>query len=408
MRISIFGNTNNYPLRLAVALRTMGVYVDLFVNQKHLLHRPESVIKSWSSGYPNWVHDISSLDENDFVDQSRRIAPVLDLMDAADGLILNHIGPSLSGYFNKPSIAFLTGSDLTFYASHDTEQGLFANCSYEWFESAAGKLISKSWREFVNRQQQGIRDANFVLVMPPGAIPAHDDLLSLLGVPDSKRDFFAMANLPALRPIRPASMDTIRLFNAARLTWKKPYQDGETVLDHKGTDIMLHGVAQFRKETTRRVELRLVRKGRDIKATEDLVRELGLVDIVTWLDELSLMDFYREVALSTAVFDQMADSLPGMSTFDSLALGRPVIANGRPDIPALKNGVCQASTSSEISMWLHRINDSNNYLEDFSKPAHEFAQMELNPVRFASQAIRALGLELPKAEQSEPSSQASL
>ena len=117
MRISVFGNTNNYPYRLALALRELGHDVFLIVNDTYHLHRPESVAPELKDNYPGWILDFSDLTQDDFVGPSARIVPLLGELESSGGLILNHLGPSLLGYIGNPAIAFLTGSDLDYFAN---------------------------------------------------------------------------------------------------------------------------------------------------------------------------------------------------------------------------------------------------------------------------------------------------
>ena len=117
MKIGIFGNTNNSLFPLAEALRELGHEVLLILDRKELLHRPENVAPEFSSGYPDWIMDASGLEERDYFVQSKNMQCVTDRLACCDGLILNTLGPSLLSILNVPSLAFLTGSDLDYYAN---------------------------------------------------------------------------------------------------------------------------------------------------------------------------------------------------------------------------------------------------------------------------------------------------
>ena len=98
MRIGIFGNTNNYPLLLAMGLRELGVDVVLAVNRKERLHRPESKYPEWENRYPDWIMDCSDVDEADWVAAGPRLRDVINFLAArSHGLVLNDVGPSQIG-----------------------------------------------------------------------------------------------------------------------------------------------------------------------------------------------------------------------------------------------------------------------------------------------------------------------
>ena len=79
-------------------------------------------------------------------------------------------------------------------------------------------------------------------------------MLERIGVPDRKRIFLIMTDPEKiwLHPL--PDNPVVRVFNVARLTWKKPV--GETPLggysselDFKGSDVMVRGLGMFRRET---------------------------------------------------------------------------------------------------------------------------------------------------------------
>ena len=112
MKITIFGNTNNYPLRLCHALRALNHDAHLIITQKECLHRPEGLVKGYTNNYPHWIHDYTYLDEEDFISPTPKIGSIINILESSDATILNHYGPSLLEYYDAPSISFLTGSDL--------------------------------------------------------------------------------------------------------------------------------------------------------------------------------------------------------------------------------------------------------------------------------------------------------
>ena len=227
MRISIFGNTNNYPYTLALGLRKLGVDVRLVVNSKEMLHRPESKDPRMRRKWPDWVTDASDISEDEFVCESPRICNVLNVLwSECDGAILNQIGPSLSQHLSSPCLGLLTGSDLLYYADYASGQLRQESWDESFRRSPGGLLAQRQWKKFVDRQRLGIKSAMAISYAWPGLIPKGDDLLDEIGVPIARRFCVYMADTDALEYSAPANRSHLRVFNGARILWKKPLPAG--------------------------------------------------------------------------------------------------------------------------------------------------------------------------------------
>ena len=182
MRIACFGNTNNYPFLLARGLRELGHNALLIVNQKQALHRPENLDPSLDGNYPGWIHDYSDVSNDHFIGPTPMIIPVLRLLENSDAVILNHVGPSLLAYFDRPAIAFLTGSDLDYLARFETVSTLGRKWDDKFRASNAARLFRELWTGFVSRQRNGILRCRAVNFFPQGMLPDCDRLLDDIGV----------------------------------------------------------------------------------------------------------------------------------------------------------------------------------------------------------------------------------
>lgn len=394
MHIAIFGNTNNYPLLLAQGFRQLGVSVKLFINRKELLHRPESKIPNYAIAYPDWIYDCSNIAEDDFVCESSRIGDVINaLVSGSDGVILNHLGPSLTHLIEKPSIAFLTGSDLTYYGDYETITVREASWGEDYKRSPGALLIRRHWERFVGRQRAGIAAAKRVSFPWPGLVAEGDRLLSEIGVLDQRRFFIFMADTLNLQYCPPPKNRVLRLFNGARLNWHRPLPPGFSAQDDKGTDILLKGFAQF-ISTGGRAELRLVRKGLHISETDRLVRDLGIENNVVWLDELPLAEFYNEMRQADVVCDQFGTAVPGMVSVDGMAIGRPILGNFRLDIiqPRFREDlpVCHTETSEAVVSQLHQLSESHARRLEIGRAAHEFSTRWMSPETTAKNCLESL------------------
>lgn len=396
MRIGIFGNTNNYPLLLALGLRRLGHETFLIVNRKERLHRPESKYPEFEAGYPYWIKDCSGIPEDDFVAAALSIGPVIDFLDNSDALLLGDLGPSLLEFCARPAIALLTGSNLTYYANREMpalrQQGLDA----AYAATPSARLWSRRLDEFVVRQREGIRKATAVSAPLPGLVPEMDALLHDIGVDRGRRDFFYIADT-SRPPVSPGKANSrLRVVNGARLNWKKPLPPGFVSLDHKGTDVLLHGFAAF-IAAGGDAELVLFRKGLHVAETEALASSLGIADRVDWREETSLIEFYRELMQADVVCDQLGDAFPGLAGLDAMAIGVPVIANFQPEVMASHFpqpiAACQARSASEVADHLKMLSASHRARIAAGRAARHFARMHLSPEANARRCLRHFGVQ---------------
>jgi len=360
MRIGFWGNTNNYPFMLAQALRRAGHEVQFVVDSSERLHRPEHRYEEINSPYPGWMRDEAGWTSkySYYCFPTRRVRLAMQWLGQCDALIVNGSGVLIAQKVGRPYIVLLTGSDLE--VSSNATAFLAANES----SSLLKRILKRPWiRRVASRMQAGIRASLAYSYFAKGLVPSGDVQLDLIcaipGGPSPQRFFLFMSDLDDLEYAPPPVNADLTVFCGARLTWRKPCRPGTTELDHKGTDILLHGVKRFLATSSVRIRLHLVRKGLDIKETEQLVDDLGLGDCVTWHDEMNqkrLFEFFRN---SDVIVDQLAESVSGMIGLDAMAMGRPLLANGRPEIfePLIgeKSPICQAKTAGDVSVQLHRL-----------------------------------------------------
>jgi glycosyltransferase involved in cell wall biosynthesis len=227
-------------------------------------------------------------------------------------------------------------------------------------------------------------------------VPAIDDLLRGIGVPDARRDFFYLADVANAAPRATARNQRLRVVNGARLNWKKPLPAGFSSQDHKGTDTLLSGFAEF-MAAGGDAELVLFRKGLHVAETEALARALGIASRIIWRDEMSLRDFYAELARADIVCDQLGESFPGLVALDAMALGIPVIANFQPEIMGRyfpePVAARQARTRSEVANHLATLAESESARAAAGEAGRQFARTHLSPKANAVKCLRHLGLQ---------------
>ena len=394
MRIGVVGNTNNYPLLLTEALRSLGHDADLFLLRQDQLHRPESR-QTELSGAVGWVRDHSSIGFDDILFRTRLYCELLAAVKESrfDLLITNDYGPSIADELGARHVAMLTGSDLIYLADYGSVAMKSAVWSPDFRRSHLGRGYLRRDADFVTRQRMGILAADAVSFGHPGLIDVGDRLLADIGVTDDRRFMLRISDTTVLQPSSPAANDKLRILLGARPVWVRDVNPIFSDQDLKGTDLLLRGYADY-VAGGGTGELCLVRKGPDVDATVALIAELGIASRVTWLEEMSLQAYRREVERADLVCDQFARSFPGMVTMDAYAQGRPVMANFRPEIfsrsgeepfPGL-----QASTPEEIHDHLRSVDRRRDRLVTLGRESRAYAERNLSAANAAIALLKRL------------------
>ncbi len=358
MKIGFFGNVNNFPFMLARAIRRAGHEVVFIVGSLQQLDRPEFRYTDVSSVGTDWIHDVSPFNFWDAAFPTFKRARVVRLLRECDAVILNLSGIALRSYIQRPSIALLTGSDIELYATLSyPQQRAFEGRRRPRFIFRALSLFL--WNRLVVMQREGIKNADVVNYIARGLVPEGDGILDDLGVSDSRRIVILMTDTEDIREA-PAPANRIpRALCVTRFTWKKPRDPGRSERDYKGSDIMIRGMGLFFRKTGMRLDVRFGRKGAHVSEAEELTKEEGIADQVTWLEDMSQIQVLEEFRQADFVLDQFGESIVGMAGLDAMAVGRPLIANWRPEIMDRAVGevspVCQARTPEEVCAQLQRV-----------------------------------------------------
>jgi hypothetical protein len=384
VRVGFYGNTNNYPFMLAIALRRRGHEIVFVVDDEAPLHRPESRYNDIDARNSAWIVDESPVRIRHLVLPSRRKLRVLQRLRRCQAVVLNGYGPSLLPALRRPAIAFLTGSDLESFANPANVAPLSTGSGMHPL-SPRRFFAKRSIERLVSLQRRGISLAQTIAYFPPGVVELGDRLLRDMGVTDDRRVFFYMTDTHAIRQSPPPLNLHPRVLCVARLNWKRPMRPGASQLDYKGSDVMIQGLAEYVRKSGRLLEIHLVRKGWDVRETSELGEAVGLGKLIVWHDEMEqaqLLDLVRSMDI---VFDQVGEAFPGMGALDSLAIGRPVITNWRAElfpmnaIPVEAN--CQASTPAEVCAQLERLLATTDALVHASHASRAIAEK-----RFSSDA----------------------
>ncbi|QOZ30547.1 glycosyltransferase [Bradyrhizobium sp. CCBAU 53421] len=94
----------------------------------------------------------------------------------------------------------------------------------------------------------------------------------------------------------------------------------------KGNNLFLRAAAQV-AQTDRDFRIILVEWGVDVHRSKDLIQELGIEDMVSWIPSLNKAELRQLYCSSDVVVDQFRIPAIGGVTFEAMALGRRVITN---------------------------------------------------------------------------------
>jgi glycosyltransferase involved in cell wall biosynthesis len=397
VKIGFLGNTNNYPFRLAEAMRELGHEVMFFVDRprNEPRHRPESHYGDVPYPYPGWIREIEPLNPKQIVLYPWTLRPVLHSLQACDGVVLNGMALSLGPLIQRTIIASLTGSDLDVYANPDLVKTLAATPGRLDWLPGSGVLKRILFMRFVNLQRAGIAKSYLVEYAIPGLLPHGDALLDEIGVEKKRRTSFMITDMEHLPAPRPHTDGVLRVFCATRLQWKRP-EVGCNVspLDLKGTDSMLEGLQMFVAHSNSTVQIRLISVGADVEAAKRYVEKLGLSSHVCWLPQLTQPAFLDEMAQADIVLENFGpDCCLGMAGRDAIAMGKPLIAWGKSAVFARELGealpIYEARMPDEICTRLNEIVNDPSGVAKHSSRARAFAARWFSTRRAAERCVAA-------------------
>lgn len=397
LSVIFFGNTNNYPLQLAEGFAALGHDVRLIVNRKSALHRPETIHAGWTEQYPPWVTDASDVSDEDFALQTERYTDLVrELEGPHDLAVLNDLGPALARHLRCPHVAFLTGSDLSYFCDFNVLAWRSAAWGREFKYSELGREHLRHFADLVISQRQGIDTAAVVSFAHRGLVPHGDHLLDSVGVPDEKRMMLFYTDVRGNGYREPAPDGPLRIVSGCRVLFDRDRHLAMSTQDFKGTDTLLHG---FRTYCDRggSGELRLPAKGQDVDRARELVEQMGLSERVHWLPEMPLNRFQEELAAAHVVCDQFGTSFPGMVMLGAYSLGRPVVASLRNDIFALHMPEplpgWDVWTSDEIASTLELLDGNRDLVRQVGIDCRRYAERYLSSEAAAREILRRVGLE---------------
>ena len=414
MRIGFIGNQNNYPFMLARGLRRLGHDVRVVIDRPEPLDRPESRYADITRPYPDWIVETPPIGPIDVAFDTPTWRAALDAVQDCDALVLNGLAFGAASLLPLPAVCLSTGSDVEFWSNVEAADTYIRHAEAQsrdcrWIQRALNLLawdglavrdllentpapLFRVWRKhvfrrLVSRQQSGLRRAVAISALPDAVSQPLEEIVRDCLAPGASRLCLFMADVSWVNRVPQPNNTTLRLFNASRILWHKPFPPIIGEWENKGTDVLIRGVALWRRRSGRAIDLRLAEKGPSVEATKALVRELDLETCVTWRPEMSQREVFEEYARADVVVEQLGTHVLGMAAYEAMAAGRPVLANGRPEILTDVFGcsvpVAQARAPEEVADQLDRLSMPGER-ERLGALGRRFVEAHLDPDRVAA------------------------
>lgn len=384
-RIGFLGSMNAMPMTYALKFRRDGFDVRYVVEagRDNFLMRPEYQFRQQVSyPYPDWIREIpwpNNLRHHATLPYSNRAA--VEAMRDRDVIFLNDYAMALAPWMPRQAVlvALSSGADIDVWCQWGLAFRRARSGPRKWAYPL--RLPLELWR--TRLQRRGLQRCRTICYFPRGLNPIGDRLISELCGPDAAQrtierydmDFIAAGARRAPLPRRELSTVLVPVrFHMLPM----PGNEGE----HKGNDKILRALARYHQRRPP-VRFHLFDKGpkQDLERAHRLCHELGLDDCVVWHQPVTLSQLLDMYEQADVCIDQVGNHWMGAIGFHALYMGRPLIANARPDVFAREWGprtpILQATTEDEIVDHLIRCEDLG-FRERIALEGHRFAVEHLD------------------------------
>ena len=354
------------PMVYAKLLREFGFDVKYIVDvpKENTLSRPECHFEDISYPYPSWIKEIVTLRPS-----IRALLPryllksILDEVKDFDVYFLCDWYISLAPFLPESSkiIILPHGADLDTWcnlkkANYVSRVGAF---SWLWFLK---KFVA---RRVIRNMRRGLFRANAVTYFPKGMNSDGEEVL--VELPDTCEMVIRRYDINTALPqsVKRKFRDTTdRLTICSAVRFDFVCVEGGENKYLKGSDVIIKGISKFARSTSIPIKVIFFNKGRDVDGAKRLCHGEGIGNIVEWCDPLPFLDLLQVMNDSDICFDQVGNHWIGAVGAYSLLLGKPLIANYRPEVMDNHfrgfNPICQATTVDDVFNHLVRLSDVND------------------------------------------------
>lgn len=392
-RFAFVGNMNNMPFLYAREMHQRGVDVVLYLDSPadYQLDRPESIDPSVGPPFPTWIREIAVPRISHFI---KRLTPktsyrkLLDELNGYDVVILNGNWITLAPFLSDKisTFALCSGYEIDVLCDLDNIDTFLATPSIQTFVnqvrrvvqigSVAESLVRILLRRRIRLQRRGVQRCVGISYYTTGISPRGDALIGQLMKGRSYKRLEVRGfptDYPEYREPS-AGGEPFRILNFTRFSF---FID---LLDDKRNDVMIRGIGLFRKEVghVAKVEVLFFEKGipESLAAAKKMILDEGFEDWVTWHDPVSFRELFGKFVPDCDVaFDQFGKQWMGAGLY-AMLVGRPVIANERPDIFrnvfAEDSPVCQAKTPEEVCSWLVKLYRDRDLIRQVGQASRQY------------------------------------
>jgi glycosyltransferase involved in cell wall biosynthesis len=398
-KIAFIGNVNCMTFQYALILKKEGHDITVFIDsaRDQELHRPEYRYLEINYPYPNWIQEIEPPARDlSFLLPIGKLGELLKSLNTGDydAVVLNGVWHKIGSGISNPKtsvICFFSGSDLDLSASYKqaiSRLSLFSLIDIFRFPMR----LMETWLH-----RKGIRAACLINYYPQGISPQGDYIIrSIMRGHQYQRISIRGLAVDEIKysPASDRVGSDVIVFNPTRFLWSEPLPSGFTIEENKRNDIMLRGIARYIANSKTAVKIILIEKGAQLAETKDLIKELGISRFVNWCPEMSPVEIREWYKKADIVFDQLGRHWVGAGGLDAMLTGRPVIANGRPDIFSQILGepipLCQATNEYEVESWLSDLINSPQLRKRIGDTCREFVIKHFDASKTANAIVTFL------------------
>lgn len=366
--------------------KTKGIEVILYLDMPpdYKLDRPEAYDPALSYPYPDWIKEMPKtrlLHFHKLLLPTVFYGKLINKLNTFDTVILVGNWMTLAPYLNKEVTVYslCAGYEIDNLCDYKNIDAMAqASIKYRRWLLPLKPLLRLFFWIKVTKQRKGVSCSDGINYYPTGISPRGDELIREI-MKDRKYRRLDLRGFPVsdFKYSEPQiNKNKFTILNFTRFFFLNEQ------LDNKRNDIMLEGIGLFLKEISFKddVEIIFFNKG-DAKSLEKAkvtINQLDYTEYVKWLDEVSQEELFNKIVPSCDVaFDQLGNQWIGAGAF-VMAMGRPLIANGRPDVFTQLTGetspVCQATTPEEVCFWLKKLYENRDEVKRIGLASRDYIQ----------------------------------
>jgi glycosyltransferase involved in cell wall biosynthesis len=385
MRIAFYGNIANNFYQIVKALRAQyQIDAHLYIDAHGPTGmRPESDSPTLKNHYPNWIH------EGHYLNRTSMLFPwtshLVRELEQYDAVIVSYLGPMFTQFIHKPTIFFVTGSDLTFFPFPREYRLLHAGT-----RSKLSALVKGFWlRRGIRRVLEIWTQPYFPFVNALNRLHIDEARISPIYLPlvidtdrftfDENARYHKDQNIQHII----ANFDFV-VFHPSRLMIQD-HPQLKTAGQWKRNDLLFRGFAKFIERSGARRSV-LVMPDRtqsdDLPMGKEIIHKMGLDQNVLWIKPPRQEGFTRDELIPIySIADVVADDFGigwfGSVVLEAYALSRPVVTYVDENVVSKLypwHPILSANTEEGIADHLMRLYTDPEYKKEVGCKGREWIE----------------------------------